>query len=112
MRNRFCSICGNQGIEPIDVPEVRMGLREEHTYLYCNSCGFLEIETVPDKLSLYYSNYYTAQKKYYALSSLRQFVWSTRALLYSSFLHPLINRLAFNTILDWKHRLKIGRAHV
>jgi SAM-dependent methyltransferase len=86
---------------------MRIGLREEHLFRYCDSCRFLELENIPANLGFYYSDYYTAQKKYYKLNTLRQIIWTLRASLYEGLFHPLLHRFAFNTVLDWKYRLKI-----
>jgi SAM-dependent methyltransferase len=106
-QSNSCSICQSALTETIVVREMRIGLREEHAYLHCISCGFLELKTVPGNLDTYYKSYYTAQKPYYEISGMRRLFWKVRSALYDSVLHPIFHRWAFNTILDWKYRLKL-----
>lgn len=57
-----CRICGDTGEHVIyQVRELMLGLRDEHAYFQCQSCGCLQIEAVPDNLPDYYpsENYYS-----------------------------------------------------
>ena len=102
-----CSLCEGTHTENIVAREMRLGLREEHPYRHCLNCGFLELINIPQNLGKYYASYYTSEKPYYEIKGLRRFFWKFRSALYDSLLHPIFHRWAFNTILDWKYRLKL-----
>ncbi len=105
----ICSVCGSKETEVVSVKEMRNGWREVHEYRFCNSCGFLELKSVPENMARYYENgYYTSLKPHIAVKGLRAAFWAIRANLYDTALHPLWHKFTFNTILDWKHRLGIS----
>ena len=104
-----CSICASHEIESLPVKEMRNGWREVHPYQYCRSCGFLELVSVPTEMAKYYENgYYTASKPHTKIEGLRASFWALRAKLYDSVFHPLWHKWAYNTMLDWKHKLGIS----
>jgi SAM-dependent methyltransferase len=108
-RSDSCSICELSAVELINVKEMRNGWREIHTYRYCKECGFLELVNIPENMARYYeNNYYTASKPHIQVSGIRAVFWSIRAQLYTTFLHPIWHAFAYNTILDWKHKLNIS----
>lgn len=56
-----CRLCGCEDkFDSINVKELEMGFRDKFPYLFCRSCGTLQIESIPTNLSKYYpSNYYS-----------------------------------------------------
>ncbi|MEZ5447994.1 MAG: class I SAM-dependent methyltransferase [Thiolinea sp.] len=57
-----CRICGDHGEHAhYQVRELMLGLRDEHDYFACQSCGCLQISHIPDNLPDYYpaENYYS-----------------------------------------------------
>lgn len=106
--NKTCSVCGNSDIEIITVKEMRNGWREKHDYYFCRNCRFLGLITIPENMQRYYENgYYTSSKPYVPVSGLRSVFWYVRAKSYDTFLHPVWSKFAYNTILDWKHKLRL-----
>ena len=57
-----CRICKSANLSLLKVREMELGLRETFKYLYCNSCGSLQIGEIPRNLEKYYP-----QDKYYSL---------------------------------------------
>ena len=56
---RKCKLCGCQdNLERYTVKEMEMGFKEKFNYLFCESCGTLQIEHIPENLSKYYSGGY------------------------------------------------------
>jgi SAM-dependent methyltransferase len=104
-----CSICKSTEIEILSVKEMRNGWREVHPYRYCLNCGFLELVNIPNNMAKYYENgYYTANKPHLKIQGSRAVFWALRAKYYDRVLHPIWHKLAYNTILDWKHKLKLS----
>lgn len=58
---RECKFCGcKNNLEKYTVREMEMGFKEKFSYFFCKSCGTLQIESIPENLSKYYSgNYYS-----------------------------------------------------
>ncbi|MEX1189809.1 MAG: class I SAM-dependent methyltransferase [Bacteroidia bacterium] len=107
--NNNCSICISSETEAIPVKEMRNGWREVHLYRFCRNCEYFELIELPVNIEKYYQQgYYTQHKPHIQIQGLRAAFWAARAKLYDSFLHPIWNSLAFNTILDWKHRTGIS----
>jgi len=53
-------VCGEEGGRPFDVSEHYFGLGHEFTYLECDHCGSVRIETIPSSLGAFYpDNYYS-----------------------------------------------------
>jgi 2-polyprenyl-3-methyl-5-hydroxy-6-metoxy-1,4-benzoquinol methylase len=108
-KSEMCKVCGRNELEIVSVKEMRNGWREIHPYSYCKHCEFLELVEIPENIAKYYEQgYYTESKPYLKVKGLRALFWSVRAKLYDTFLHSIWNSFAFNTILDWKHRLGIS----
>ncbi len=54
-----CRLCGcEDNFDSLKVKELEMGFRDEFTYLFCKSCGTLQIKHIPENLSRYYSGGY------------------------------------------------------
>lgn len=50
-----CRICGNkENLTAYRVREMMFGLRESFTYIMCGKCGCLQIEKIPEDMSVYY----------------------------------------------------------
>ncbi len=54
-----CRICGSAGAHSLFHPrEAKVGTWESYEYFQCNSCATLQISSIPQDISTYYSNYY------------------------------------------------------
>lgn len=59
MKTKYiCKICGNENNHPFQAKELMLGLHTEFTYYECNSCGCIQIDTIPDNISDYYPKDY------------------------------------------------------
>ena len=55
-----CRICGSLDEHPLFHPkEAKVGTWESYEYFQCKSCSTLQITSIPEDLSTYYSNYYS-----------------------------------------------------
>lgn len=57
----ICRICASEAEHPsFRVREMMLGIRDEHLYFQCQSCGCLQITEIPTQLADYYpTNYYS-----------------------------------------------------
>jgi len=72
-----CKLCGCEDkFEFLRVKELEMGFRDEFEYCFCESCGTLQIKSIPENLSKYYpSDYYSfkpIKKKSYIKKKLKR----------------------------------------
>jgi len=62
----ICRICASPGQVAFLAREMMLGIRTEHRYVRCSSCGSLQIDSIPDNLADYYDQgcYYSLQTAY------------------------------------------------
>lgn len=55
-----CKFCGSSELNSFTAQERMLGMGGEFSYSECQSCGSLQLETIPEDLSVYYpANYYS-----------------------------------------------------
>lgn len=98
-----CRICdfSQDGAPQIIVKEMMFGKRQNFKYLRCPKCDVLQIAQVPSDLWAFYSDYYTADKKYNHISGARKLFWRIRSYGYTSQLSKIFLSVSYNTILHW-----------
>jgi len=98
-----CVICYQDisACQKLIVKEMMFGTQEEFEYYQCGNCGALQIKSVPQNISKYYENYYTAKKDYVQITALKKFLWIIRRKLALTKLYPIIKFLSYNSILHW-----------
>jgi len=106
-----CVICDHNISEnqKLIVKEMMIGTREEFEYYQCGNCGALQIKSIPQNISRYYENYYTAKKDYIHINQLKKLIWLIRRNLALTKLYPIIQFLSYNSILHWTHISKINQ---
>lgn len=87
---------------------MRGGSREIFSYRLCKNCHALELINQPDDLSAYYQNYYTGEKGYATISPFRKVFWKARSVINTYGGASLIRKHAYNSILDWVAKAKLG----
>ena len=98
-----CRLCGcEDNFDSLKVKELEMGFKEEFTYLFCKSCGTLQIESIPTNLSKYYPSDYYSFKSVTKKSFIKEKLKKARDLygLYSNKLNFLGHFLSILFPLD------------
>ncbi|PID48984.1 MAG: methyltransferase type 12 [Proteobacteria bacterium] len=74
-----CRICGSEAKHPLyQVPEMMLGLNDQHAYFQCQECHCLQIQTIPDNLAAYYPEHYYSYEQPKQASGLKQYLVQQR----------------------------------
>src|ERR1035437_2174929 len=106
-----CRICfsKNSMIENYSIREMMQSTGNVFNYFLCTECGCLQISEFPENLKLYYLDYYTTERTWNKLSFLKKYTWDLRFLISNNKIYTLLEKINYNSILDWKRRAGINR---
>lgn len=106
-----CRICSQEVLSTklYSFKEMMTGTGEVFKYFHCSECGCLQISELPENLHQYYQNYYTNERKWRKLSSFRKAIWSFRSFLSNYKIYSLLEKVKYNSILDWVRRAGINK---
>ena len=106
-----CRICSNEAIlsETYAIKEMMQGTGKVFNYFHCLECGCLQISELPENLDRYYQNYYTNERMWRKLSSFSKAIWSFRSFLSNYKIYSLLEKVKYNSILDWVRRAGISK---
>lgn len=106
-----CRICSHEAVlsETYSIREMMQGTGNVFNYFLCSECGCLQISELPENLNLYYQNYYTTERKLVKLSFLKKFAWNFRSFLSNYKIYSLLEKVNYNSILDWVRRAGISK---
>lgn len=106
-----CVICNcyNPPENAFIVKEMMLGTGDEFEYFQCKNCNALQIKNIPNDISKYYKNYYTASKKFVKISNLKKTLWLIRTHFASTKFYPMLEKFRFNAILHWVYISKLKK---
>jgi SAM-dependent methyltransferase len=96
-------------IENYSIREMMQSTGNVFNYFLCTECGCLQISEFPENLKLYYLDYYTTERTWNKLSFLKKYTWDLRFLISNNKIYTLLEKINYNSILDWKRRAGINR---
>ena len=106
-----CRICLHEnGLNELySIREMMQGTGKTFNYFLCSGCGCLQISELPENLNLFYQNYYTAERKWIKISDLKKYAWNVRSFLSNYKIYSLLERIKYNSVLDWVRRAGIKK---
>lgn len=106
-----CVICNyyNPPENAFKVKEMMLGTGDEFEYFQCENCKALQIKNIPNDISKYYENYYTANKKFVKINNFRKTLWLLRTQFALTKFYPLLETFRYNAILHWVHISKLKK---
>ena len=106
-----CRICLTESElgENYSIKEMMQGTGKVFNYFLCLECGCLQISELPVNVNQYYQDYYTNERMWRKLSSFKNMIWAFRSFLSHYRIYSLIEKVRYNSILDWVRRARINR---
>ena len=104
-----CPICNEDARNCLRffTKEMMHGTRIRFEYISCTNCTCLFINEIPPNLKEYYNNYYTADKHFIAITTLKRYLWAIRSYLTIIGLYSIVSILRSNSILRWISNINI-----
>ena len=85
------------------------GKGDMFNYFRCSRCGCLQITDFPVNLHFYYKDYYTNERVWKEFSFSKKILWKFRSTLSNYKIYSLIEKINFNSILNWKQIARINK---
>lgn len=106
-----CRICFNENEldKNYSIREMMQGKGDVFNYFLCSGCGCLQITDFPVNLKLYYKEYYTNERVWNEFSFLKKIFWEFRSTLSNYKIYSLIEKINYNSILNWKRIARINK---